>query len=258
MHDSPAPFEVIAEIEPPVGADLGRVRVQVDALRPVATRFLVPDNHTGRATVSSLVVADRVQAPGPRAIACVNARDRNLLGLRRDLLTARHLGIDELLLVYGDEPTAGERAGSMSVRTMVDECDGAGVRYGVTTRLRPLPAWKRRAARIFVQVSWSIDALLRWRDANPVDPPVYAGVMVLPSAATARRIGDRIPELRPPADLVDALEHDRAAGVRRAAELVAEVRASGAFAGVHLVGGSRFREIAEALIEHPEPAPARV
>jgi 5,10-methylenetetrahydrofolate reductase len=256
--DASPPFEVIAEIETAVGADLGRVREQVDGLRPVATRFLVPDNHVGRATVSSLVVADRVQAMGPRAIACVNARDRNLLGLRRDLLTARHLGIGELLLVYGDEPTAGERAGSMNVRTMVDECNGAGVHYGVTTRLRPLPAWKRQAARIFVQVSWSLDALLRWRDANPIDSPVYAGVMVLPSAATARRIGDRVPELRAPVDLVDALEHDGDAGVRRAAELVAGVRASGAFAGVHLVGGGRYREITAALIEHPEPAPARV
>ena len=121
-------FEVIAEIEPPVSADLTTVSRQLTALRPVASRFLVPDNHTGRATVSSIVVADRVARLGAPAIACLNARDRNLLGLRRDLLTAQHLGVEELLLVHGDEPSVGERSGTLKVRTMVDECSAAGLR----------------------------------------------------------------------------------------------------------------------------------
>lgn len=245
-------FDLIAEIEPPVSADLAPVREQVDSLHPFAPMFLVPDNHTGRATVSSIVVADRVRGLGADAIACLNARDRNLLGLRRDLLTAQHLGIEELLLVYGDAPSVGERAGSMRVRTMVDECHEAGVRYSVTTRLTALPEWKRRAERLFVQVSWSIDELLRWRDRVSFDGAVYAGVMVLPSAATARRIGERIPELRVPNDWLDLLDRDPDAGVRRAAELIAAIRSSGAFDGVHLVAGRRFRNIAATLAESTE------
>ncbi|MFT3855346.1 MAG: methylenetetrahydrofolate reductase [Ilumatobacteraceae bacterium] len=240
-------FEVIAEIEPPVTVDLSAMREQVAALRPVTSRFLVPDDHTGRATVSSIVVADRVGRFGARATACLNARDRNLLGLRRDLLTAQHLGVDELLLVYGDEPSVGERAGGMRVRTMVEECLAAGLRFGVTTRLSRLPAWKLDADRLFVQVSWSIDRLLRWRDATAFAGAVYAGVMVLPSAATARRIGAQLPELQAPDALLDALDRDRDAGVRHAVELIEAVRASGAFDRVHLIAGRRFAQTAACL-----------
>ena len=35
---------------------------------------------------------------GARAIACLNARDRNVLGFRRDLLTAAAYGVDEFLV----------------------------------------------------------------------------------------------------------------------------------------------------------------
>lgn len=37
-------------------------------------------------------------------IACLNARDRNLPGLRRDLLTAAAYGVDQFLFVNGDKP----------------------------------------------------------------------------------------------------------------------------------------------------------
>jgi 5,10-methylenetetrahydrofolate reductase len=47
---------------------------------------------------------------GARGIACLNSRDRNLLGFRRDLLTAAVRGVDRFLFVYGDKPTAGGRA----------------------------------------------------------------------------------------------------------------------------------------------------
>jgi hypothetical protein len=160
-------FDIIAEIDPSVDADLTRLDEQLRALEPLASRLLVPDNHTGRATVSSLVVASQVQARAVRAIACLNARDRNLLGLRRDILTA----------VWGHHPPT----------------------------------------------------------------------------AFARRIGERVPELRPPPHIIDALERDRTAGVRIAQELIDALRDSGAFDGVHLVRGSGLRSAASGV---PLPTPA--
>jgi len=68
-------FEVICEIEPATRPDLTKVRHQIGVLSTVATGFLVPDNHIGRATVSSIAVAHEVERMGGRAIACVNARD---------------------------------------------------------------------------------------------------------------------------------------------------------------------------------------
>ena len=49
-------------------------------LSKVAAGFLIPDNHLGRATVSSVAVAHEVQQMGGRSVACINARDRNVLG----------------------------------------------------------------------------------------------------------------------------------------------------------------------------------
>ena len=100
-------FEVVCEIEPPTRPDLMHVRHQIGVLSKVASAFLIPDNHIGRATVSSIAVAHEVEQMGGRSIACLNARDRNLLGFRRDLLTAAAYGVDRFLFVYGDRPSSG-------------------------------------------------------------------------------------------------------------------------------------------------------
>ena len=88
-------FDLICEIEPPTKPDLRKVRHQIGVLSPVASSFLIPDNHIGRATVSSIAVAHEVAAMGGRSIACLNSRDRNLLGFRRDMLTAAAYGVGE-------------------------------------------------------------------------------------------------------------------------------------------------------------------
>jgi methylenetetrahydrofolate reductase (NADPH) len=259
-----APFELICEIEPATTPDLTRVRHQIGVLSPVATSFLIPDNHIGRATVSSVAVAHEVQQMGGRSIACLNARDRNLLGFRRDLLTAAAYGVDQFLFVYGDEPLAGARTSELTVRTMLAEghasaetldggvrqadgrkAGGSSMRFGATTGLRPLPAWKRAADFLCVQVGFSLDDLLAWRSTVAVDVPVFAGVIVIASARMARTF--TIPGLTVPPDLVARLENDRNAGVDAACDLVVGIRESGAFDGVHLIPVARYREVAARL-----------
>src|SRR5215831_11298659 len=101
VSQSARAFEIVCEIEPPTRPDLMHVRHQIGVLSKISTAFLIPDNHIGRATVSSVAVAHEVGLMGGRAIACLNARDRNLLGFRRDLLTAAAYGVDQFLFVYG-------------------------------------------------------------------------------------------------------------------------------------------------------------
>jgi 5,10-methylenetetrahydrofolate reductase len=254
---SDPPFELVCEIEPPTRPDLKHVRHQIGVLSPVANSFLIPDNHLGRATVSSIAVAHEVEAMGGRSIACMNSRDRNLLGFRRDLLTAAAYGVDQFLFVFGDKPSSGGRTGELTVRAMIDGAravaedpafGGAGAfRVGTVTGMRPLPPWKRAADFLFVQISYSVEELLRWRDANPVDVPVFAGVMVLASTAMARRLAATIPDIVIPARLVEQLTRDPMAGVEAACEQVLRLRETGAFAGVHLVPVSRFRQVAARL-----------
>ncbi len=256
------PFEIVCEIEPATTPDLTRVRHQIGVLSPVASSFLIPDNHIGRATVSSVAVAHEVEAMGGRSIACLNARDRNLLGFRRDLLTASAYGVDQFLFVYGDEPLAGSRTSELTVRTMLAEgrryvegMRGGGeggdsspsMRFGAATGLRPLPEWKRAADFLFVQIGFSLEDLLAWRARVGVDVPVYAGVIVVASPAMARNLTKEIPGLVVPDDLVKRLERDRNAGVDAACDLVAAIRDSGAFEGVHLIPVARYREVSARL-----------
>src|SRR5215218_5827636 len=223
------PFEWVCEIEPPTRPDLMHVRHQIGVLSKVATAYLIPDNHVGRATVSSIAVAHEVDRMGGRSIACLNARDRNALGFRRDLLTGAAYGVDEFLFVYGDNPATGSRTGQLTVRSMIDELrrfddeHQGGFRAGVTTRLRPVPEWKRDADFLFVQVSFDLEALLAWRDTIRFDGRVYAGVMVLPSASMARKLMAAIPEISVPTTWCEAIDGDRSAGVQLACDLASAI-----------------------------------
>ena len=249
-------FRIVCEVEPATRADLMHVRHQIGVMSRIASSFLIPDNHIGRATVSSIAVAHEVEMMGGHAIACLNARDRNVLGFRRDLLTAAAYGVNEFLFVYGDRPETGRRSDDLTVRSMIDEArrfaDDAAtapgpLRVGVSTNLRPLPAWKQQADFLFVQVSFEVEALMRWRDEVDFDGPIFAGVMAPPSAAMARKLAADIPQLAVPQFLIEALESDRDAGVDFACTMVDEIRQSGAFDGAHLIPVSRYREVAACL-----------
>src|SRR5919197_1624054 len=119
-------FRIVCEVEPATRPDLMHVRHQIGVMSRIASAFLIPDNHIGRATVSSVAVAHEVERMGGRSIACLNARDRNLLGFRRDLLTAAAYGVDEFLFVYGDKPSSGGRTSDLTVRSMIEEVRGLG------------------------------------------------------------------------------------------------------------------------------------
>ena len=250
-------FRILCEIEPPREPDMSHVHEQIEALKPVVDAFLIPDNHLGRATVSSVAVAHEVAYLGGRSIACMNARDRNLLGFRRDLLTAASYGVDHFLFVYGDPPREGRRTEDLSVRGMIDEVRSFGTgplfqgypdfRIGTVAKpTRPL-AWRSRADFVFVQVTFSLERLLRWRDSLDFNGRIYAGVLVLASSRMARRVNASIPDIRIPQGVINKLDDGADVGVDLACEQIEAIRDSGAFDGVHLVPVSKYRDISERL-----------
>jgi 5,10-methylenetetrahydrofolate reductase len=246
-------FELICEVEPATRPDLTGVRHQIGVMSRIATAFLIPDNHMGRATVSSIAVAHEVSLMGGKPIACINARDRNQLGFRRDLLTADAYGVTDFLFVRGDRPESGARSDDLTVKLMLElarrsEPDrSVNRRIGVAAGPGPLPSWKREADFVCVQVAHSLPALLAWRDGARFDGPVYAGVLVLASAAMARKLSAEVPQLAVDRAIVDQLERDPDAGVDMACELIGALRQSGALDGVHLIPVTRYREVAARL-----------
>ena len=252
-------FRVLCEIEPPRSPDIEKVRHQIRVLNPVVDAFLIPDNHLGRATVSSVAVAHEVSYMGGLSIACLNARDRNLLGFRRDLLTAASYGVDHFLFVYGDAPREGRRAEDLTVRGMINEVRAFGTgplfqgfpdfRIGTTARAgRPL-TWRSGADFLFVQITYATQRLLTWRESLDYPGRVYAAVLVLANSRMASRINAAIPEIRIPSRIIDKLDDDPSVGIDLACEQIEEIRDSGLFDGVHLVPVGRYREMAERLRE---------
>ena len=252
-------FRLLCEIEPPRTPDIEKVRSQIHVLNPVVDAFLIPDNHLGRATVSSVAVAHEVSYMGGFSIASLNARDRNLLGFRRDLLTAASYGVDHFLFVYGDPPREGRRAEDLTVRGMINEVRAYGTgplfqgfpdfRIGTTARAgRPL-TWRAGADFLFVQVTYATDRLFEWRDSLHYDRRMYAAVLVLASSRMARRINASVPDIRIPERIIDKLDDDPRVGIDLACEQIQEIKDSGMFDGVHLVPVGRYREMAERLRE---------
>ena len=236
---------------------MSHVHEQIEALKPAVDAFLIPDNHLGRATVSSVSVAHEVAYMGGRSIACMNARDRNLLGFRRDLLTAASYGVDHFLFVYGDAPREGRRTTDLSVRGMIDEVRGYGsgplfqgypdFKIGTVAKTsRPL-AWRRRADYVLVQITYAMNRLVRWREEIDFGGRVYPGVLVLASSRMARRVNASLPDVRVPDHIIDKLDDGPHVGLDLACEQIETIRESGAFDGVHLVPVGRYREMAARL-----------
>jgi 5,10-methylenetetrahydrofolate reductase len=244
-------LKLLCELEPATRPDLRHVRRQVALLDGVTDAFLVPDNHLGRATVSSIAVAGEVASLGGSAVACVNSRDRNLLGFRRDLLTAAAYGVDSFLFVRGDDPSEGSRSTDLTVRRMMEDAkafNGATFRVGATARVgAPLPEWKQDADFLLVQMSFDVEALLEWRRSLTYSGPVFAGVLVLASSKMARNIANKVKEVTVPETLINALDSDPDAGVDFALDLVEQIRDSRAIEGVHLVPVTRIVQVAERL-----------
>ena len=137
----------------------------------------------------------------------------------------------------------------------VDPGGSAGrFRFGVTSGLAPLPAWKHEADFLFVQVGFSVDELAAWRSSVDFDGGVFAGVMVVASPAMARKLSADLPQLAVPEDVIARLERDPGAGVELACTLVGQIKASGLFDGVHLIPVSRYRDIASRLETELEPS----
>jgi 5,10-methylenetetrahydrofolate reductase len=229
-------FSVLCEIEPPREPDIDHVRRQIHVLGEVSDAFLIPDNHLGRATVSSVAVAHEVAYMGGRSIACLNARDRNLLGFRRDLLTAASYGVDHFLFVYGDPPKEGRRTEDLTVRGMINEVRSFGTgplfqgypdfRIGTVAKTGRELAWRRAADFIFVQVTYSMDRLFRWRESLDYDGKVYAGVLVLASGRMARSVNASVPEIRIPQEIVEKVESDPDIGVDLACDQIQTIKDS--------------------------------
>ena len=102
-------FVVTAEITPPLSASAEDLLERAKPLEGLVDAVNVTDAPGARATMSSFAAAALLARNGFEPVLQMTCRDRNRIAIACDLLGASALGIHNLLILHGDDPTAGDQ-----------------------------------------------------------------------------------------------------------------------------------------------------
>ena len=108
-------FAVLAEMEPPKGANAGMMIACAKKVKDRIDAFVVPEMSNAVMRMSSLGGAMVLQKEGLPTVFQICCRDRNRLALQADLLAASALGIKNVMAVSGEDPSFGDHHQARSV-----------------------------------------------------------------------------------------------------------------------------------------------
>ena len=153
-------FVITAEVTPPVTADRNEFLAKALPLKGLADAVNITDGAGARPHLGAVTAAAMLVAAGIEPILQFTCRDRNRIALQSDLLGAAASGVHNLLMLRGDDPSAGDQPDAMPVfdldpRTLLE----------TARRLRDsgeLPSGRKIGGRA--------DFFLGGAD-NPIDPP---------------------------------------------------------------------------------------
>lgn len=222
-------FVITGEVAPPHGTDLAQMKSAIELLGPHCVALNLTDNQSANLHLSSMGAAHAVISMGYEPIFQVTARDRNRLALQSDLLAAWTLGIENVLMLTGDDPRFGDHpeckgvfdvdssqllaiAGALNDGRDMEgrELEGGTAFFlGAATFPEAEPwdiqlrrtATKVEAGAMFFQTQavFDMDKLARAVEAvHALGRPVIAGVIVLKGAGVIRFINERLPGLMVP------------------------------------------------------------
>jgi len=101
-------FVVTSEIGPPKGIDIKKLLEDAELIRNRVDAINVTDLQSSVMRLGSLAVSSLLKHRGIEPIYQLTCRDRNRLALQSDLLSAAALGIENILILTGDHPAAGD------------------------------------------------------------------------------------------------------------------------------------------------------
>jgi methylenetetrahydrofolate reductase (NADPH) len=153
-------FVLTAEVTPPVSADRNDLLAKALPLKDLADAVNITDGAGARPHLGALTAASMLVQEGIEPILQITCRDRNRIALQSDLIGAAASGVRNLLMLRGDDPSAGDQPDTKPVFDL----DSRQL-METARRLRDageLPTGKK--------VSGRIDFFLGGAD-NPIDPP---------------------------------------------------------------------------------------
>jgi 5,10-methylenetetrahydrofolate reductase len=103
-------FIIASEIQPPKGIDTRELLENADFLKGRVDFVVVPDLQNAVMRLGSLATCHLLKQKGIKPILQIACRDRNRLALQSDLLNAAVLGIENVLVVQGEDPSLGDHS----------------------------------------------------------------------------------------------------------------------------------------------------
>ena len=101
-------FLVTSEIGPPKGIEIRQALEDAELIRNKVDAINVTDLQNSVMRLGSLAVCALLKQKGFEPIYQLTCRDRNRLALQSDILSAASLGIENILVLTGDHPNAGD------------------------------------------------------------------------------------------------------------------------------------------------------
>lgn len=101
-------FAILAEMEPPKGADVSPMVKNAQKVKGDVDAFVVPEMSNAVMRMSSLGGAMILQSKGMETVMQVNCRDRNRIALQADLLAAAGCGVENVMAVKGEDTSFGD------------------------------------------------------------------------------------------------------------------------------------------------------
>jgi methylenetetrahydrofolate reductase (NADPH) len=281
-------FVITAEIVPPLSAagtkllhEAGQLKGKVDAIN-------LTDAAAGKTSMSSFAAAALLVANGHEPILQVTCRDRNRIALAGDLIGAAAQGVENLLILKGDDPKGGDQPNAKPVfdfesielmalaRDMRDQgvlpsgrkidpppqffIGAADVPRRPDAKWSPIGMQKKiEAGADFAQTQFGFDLDIvrayidQLRKDGILDKlAVIIGVGPIRSAKSARWMNDNLFGVTVPEPIIARLEAaaDQAAEGRRVcAELIEGLKKIPGVAGAHVMAPAQGPDAIAAVLE---------
>jgi 5,10-methylenetetrahydrofolate reductase len=228
---------VTVDTIPPKGTDLSRTLCALEGVRNGVDGVNVPDMPGAAMRLGALPVCRVLLDNGYEPIMQIACRDRNRLALQSDLLGAAVMGVENVLVLRGDEVSYSDHPGAKRVNDLDTPqllAAARGLEMGADLAGHPLQgspvfflgatldpyapdpaaeidemATKWEAGAQFFQTQPVFD-VARFRgfleQASGIRAPVLGGIFLLKSARMARFMNDQVPEVVVPDWVVGRLD----------------------------------------------------
>lgn len=267
-------FVITAEVTPPVSAAREELLAKALRLKGLADAVNITDGAGARPHLGAVTAAAMLVEAGIEPVLQLTCRDRNRIALQSDLISAAACGVRNLLMLRGDDPSAGDQPDAKPVfdldpRSLLETArrlrDAGELPSGrkisgradfflgsADNPIDPPPGWepaslnaKLAAGAQFVQTQFCMDAGVVHRYMARLDQhgiaeklSVLIGVVPLRSAKSARWIKEKLFGAVIPDAIVERMARASdplAEGRRICLDLIAELADIPHVAGVHIM-----------------------